>query len=99
MRITLRSRLGNTMELHRNMEALMNRGRTALIAAGLIVVAATSLVVVISSDTNGLVARTFAATQLSDAEIQGRLQSQGFSNIQNLQHDRNRVIVQATRNS
>jgi hypothetical protein len=41
--------------------------------------------------------RTVAATHLSDAEIQGRLQAQGFSNLQDLQHSGDRVIMTATK--
>jgi hypothetical protein len=44
-----------------------------------------------------LVAQVVAAPQLSDSELQGRLQAQGFSNLQNLRHEGNRVIVTATR--
>jgi hypothetical protein len=80
------------------METQMNRARTALIAATLTAGAAASLVVAISPDANRLIGRTFAATPLSDDEIQSRLQAQGFSNVQNLQQDGNRVIVTATRN-
>ena len=73
----------------------MNPLRTALIAFGLLVAASTAIVLAL--DANGLIAQTFAAVPLPDSEIQSRLQAQGFSNVQNLQHDGSRVIVTATK--
>jgi hypothetical protein len=80
------------------MEAHMNPSRIALIVGGLLIAGATGIVTAMSFGGGQFVARTFAAAvPLPDAEIQSRLQAQGFSNLQNLQHKGNRVIVTATK--
>jgi hypothetical protein len=73
--------------------------RPAIVAAALLAlaIAGFSLGVLWPSGT-ALVSGLFAATPLSDAELQRRLQAQGFSDLQNFRHEGNRVIVTATRN-
>ena len=76
----------------------MNPLRTAVLLGGILIAVSTTLVLVMSSSgRDGLIARTLAAAPLSDAEIQSRLEVQGFSNVQNVQHNGNRVIVTATK--
>ncbi len=48
-------------------------------------------------DKDALIQRAFAAVQLSDAELQGKLQAQGYTNVQILQHEGNRTLVSATK--
>ena len=76
----------------------MNRLKTAWIVGGLLMVALTSLVTAISPGSDGWIARTSAAVPLSDSELQSRLEFQGYSNIQNVQHNGDRVVVTATKN-
>ncbi len=75
----------------------MNPLRIAVVVGGILIAGATALALVMSSSRDGLIARTFAAVPLSDVEIQTRLEAQGFSNVQNIQHSGNRVIVTATK--
>jgi hypothetical protein len=75
----------------------MNPLRIAFVVGALLIAGSTALLMMTFPGTGGLVARTFAATPLPDAEIQSRLESQGFSNIQGVQHNGNRVIVMATK--
>jgi hypothetical protein len=74
----------------------MNRLQLSLVTAVLSGLAVAYLAVD-SSNNNGMIANVFAATPLSDAELQTRLQQQGYSDIQNLQHDGKRVSVTATK--
>jgi hypothetical protein len=73
----------------------MNRIRLSLAAAALSGLAAVYVAVDLSN--RGPIANAFAATPLSDAELQTRLQEQGYTNILNLQHDGKRVRVTASK--
>ena len=75
----------------------MNPWRIAFVIGGLLIAGATGIITVTSLGSGQFIVRTFAAVPLSDAEIQSRLQVQGYSNLQNLQHEGNRVIVTATK--
>jgi Peptidase propeptide and YPEB domain len=74
----------------------MNRLRLSLVAAVLSGLAV-AYVAVDASSKDGIIANVFAATALSDAALQTRLQEQGYTNIQNLRHDGKRVSVTATK--
>jgi len=68
--------------------------RGVFIAGGLL---GLGLVALDTLSVHGLVASTFAAVPLSDAELQNRLQSQGFSNVLNIQREGNRAVLTATK--
>jgi hypothetical protein len=74
----------------------MNRTRLSLVAAALSGLAVVYLAADFSSN-NGVIANVFAATPLSDAELQTRLQQQGYTDIQNLRRDGKRVTATATK--
>jgi hypothetical protein len=68
--------------------------RGVLVAGGLL---GLGLVAVDALSSHTLIARTFAAVPLSDAELQDRLRIQGFSNVQNIRREGNRAVLMATK--
>ncbi len=75
----------------------MRHPRNALLVGGVLGLALVGFIGADVSSGGGVIARAFAATTLSDAELQSRLQTQGFSNVQNLRHEGRRVFVTATK--
>ncbi len=73
----------------------MNRLRLSLAVA--ISAASLGYLAVDFSSNNGMIANVFAATPLSNAELQTQLQAQGYTDIQDIQHDGKRVSVTATK--
>lgn len=71
--------------------------RARLAGAGLLLFVPAAVAVLVLPGATAIISRTFAGTPLPDREIQSRLQAQGYSNIQNLQHEGNRVVVTATK--
>lgn len=71
--------------------------RITLAGAWLLLFAPAAVAVLIMPGATSIISRTFAGVPLSDAEIQNRLQAEGYSNIHNLQHVGDRVIVTATK--
>jgi len=64
-----------------------------LTAAALFGTAASVLVISDSSTSRSAIAQAFAAPQLSDVELQSRLQAQGYTNVQSLKHDGGNLVT------
>jgi hypothetical protein len=79
-------------------EKNMKPWRIAIGAVGLSVLAAGALISSGAVNVNGLVTQAFAATQLSDAELQAQLQEQGYSNVHIWRHEGSRVKASAVKN-
>ncbi len=75
----------------------MRRSRMILTAVALSSAAAFLLVISDLSTNKSAIARAFAIPLLSDVDLQSRLQSQGYTNIQNLKHDGNLVTATASK--
>jgi hypothetical protein len=76
----------------------MKRWHVAIGAIALSGVAASALFLTDVASKDGRISRAFAATRLSDSELQSKLQEQGYTNVQILRHEGNRVTATATKN-
>jgi hypothetical protein len=69
-----------------------------LVVGALSGAAAGALVLTDVARNEGFIARALAASQLSDAELQSKLQEQGYTNVQILRRDKNRAVATAMKN-
>jgi hypothetical protein len=79
-------------------ENTMKRSHVALGAIALSGLAASALLMTDVASKDGFFSHALAASQLSDTELQGKLQEQGYANIQIVRHEGSHVEVTATKN-
>ena len=71
-------------------QSWLPRARGAVLVLGAFVILAVS-------NGSGRVTQVLAAVPLTDADIEDRLEAQGFTGIKDLHHEGTRVVVTATR--
>ena len=75
----------------------MSPYRSAVLAGALLALGIGTITLIDVSDGSGLIGKVFAAAPLPDAEIQSRLQDQGYSDLKDFRHEGRRVIVTANK--